>query len=67
MDSRKRRADLSLVTLGPDGEYFLKAQNGKTWWGGISTAMSKTIRSIGNDRLKFMDFGEDNTYFIRYS
>ena len=67
MDSRKNRDDLSLVTLGPDGEYFLKAQNGKMWWGGISTAMSKTINKIGKDRLKFMDFGEDNTYFIRYS
>ena len=67
LESRKNRTDLSFVTLGPDGEYCLKAQNGKMWWGGISTAMSEKINQIGKDRLKFMDFGEDDTYFIRYS
>ena len=30
MDSRKFRSDLTCVSLGPDGEWFLRAQNGSS-------------------------------------
>ena len=31
---RQERCDLSCVSLAPDGEYYMSAQNGRAWWGG---------------------------------
>ena len=63
--ARDRRSDLACVSLGPDGEWYMKANNGKSWWGGVSDRCSNEIKSI-KDRIKFMDFGDDDSYLIRY-
>ena len=66
---RKDRPDLVCVTLGPDGEgWFMKAENGQMWWGGISDELDENIQellSTGNF-LNFLDFGEDGSYFVSY-
>jgi hypothetical protein len=66
--SRDDRADLSIVNLGPSGEWFLKAKNGRMWWSGISNELDKVIAKIldtGNF-LHNVDFGSDNSYFVSY-
>ena len=53
-------------SLGPDGEYYIAAKNGRAWWGGMTTKALQDMRKF-NDRIKFMDFGDDDTYLFRYS
>lgn len=36
--AREDRPDLICCHLGPSGEWFLKARNGRCWWGGIRYA-----------------------------
>lgn len=66
--SRDDRADLVTVNLGPSGEWFVKARNGRMWWSGISTDLDRVIAKILNDGhyLHFMDFGENGSYFVSY-
>ena len=71
IDRRGRRADLQAVSLGPAGEWFLCANNGRCWWGGWSSdsGLPDDIEKIEEDDggVKFIDFGYDDTYIIRYS
>ena len=66
--SRDDRADLVAVNLGPSGEWFLKARNGRMWWSGISTELDQVIANILNagNYLHFLDFGENGSYFVSY-
>lgn len=66
--SRDDRADLVTVNLGPSGEWFVKARNGRMWWSGISTELDRVIAKILNDGhyLHFLDFGEKGSYFVSY-
>lgn len=66
--SRDDRADLVMVNLGPSGEWFLKAKNGRMWWSGISDELDKVIGNIlnSNNYLHFIDFGEHGSYFVSY-
>ena len=65
---RLDRPDLVCVTLGPSGEWFLRARNGRMWWGGISEDLDEMIQQLlESDRyLNFLDFGDDGTYFLSY-
>jgi hypothetical protein len=66
--SRDDRADLALVNLGPGGEWFLKARNGRMWWSGISHELDKVIADIlgAGHFLHFLDFGENGSYFVSF-
>lgn len=65
--SRKDRGDLVRVTLGPSGEWFVKARNGRMWWGGLTDAADASIQALLKDHeLCFLDFGEDGSYFVSY-
>ena len=66
--TRRHASDLSAVSLGPTGEWFLQAQNGRTWWGACAHVVDETddIQNQGGD-IKFIDFGSDNSYVIRWS
>ena len=66
--TRRNAPDLSAVSLGPTGEWFLQAQNGRTWWGACAHVVDETddIQNQGGD-IKFIDFGSDNSYIIRWS
>ncbi len=63
---RNKKGDLECVSLGPAGEYYLKAKNGRAWWGGMTTENLATATKH-RDRIEFMDFGDDDTFFLRYS
>jgi hypothetical protein len=68
LSSRDDRADLAIVNLGPAGEWFLKARNGRMWWSGITEKLDKVIADILNagHYLHFLDFGENGSYFVSY-
>eukprot|EP00934_Nitzschia_sp_Nitz4_P003833 Nitzschia sp. Nitz4//scaffold48_size128905//8730//9950//NITZ4_003576-RA/size128905-processed-gene-0.71-mRNA-1//1//CDS//3329552910//3823//frame0 len=68
LNARDDRADLVTVNLGPSGEWFVKARNGRMWWSGISADLDKVIAGILNagHYLRFLDFGENGSYFISY-
>jgi hypothetical protein len=68
LKERKERPDLVCVTLGPKGEWFLRTENGRLWWGGIGDELDELIQSLlESDRfLNFLDFGEDHSYFVSY-
>ena len=69
---RNRKGDLKCVSLGSNGQWFLEANNGRAWWGGLST---KTLRKIDEvkDRIKFLDFGtfdvdeNEDDFLVRYT
>ena len=63
--SRNGKCDLACVSLGPSGEFYVRTQNEKAWWGGMTTKNLQTVSSV-KDRITFLDFGDDDTYFLRY-
>jgi len=66
--AREDRPDLAAVNLGPAGEWFLKAKNGRMWWSGISPELDQVIANILNsgNYLHFLDFGDNGSYFVSY-
>jgi hypothetical protein len=68
LHERKERADILCVNLGPAGEWFLKAENGRMWWGGVHRDTDKAIMDLLDDGhyLHMLDFGEDGSYFVSY-
>lgn len=68
LTDRAGRPDVVCVTLGPKGEWFLRARNGRMWWGGISHDLDDSIQSLLDDDhyLNFLDFGDDGTFFLSY-
>ena len=68
LSAREDRPDLAAVNLGPSGEWFLKAKNGRMWWSGISAELDQVIANILNagNYLHFLDFGENGSYFVSY-
>jgi hypothetical protein len=65
--SRGDRGDLVRVTLGPSGEWFVKARNGRMWWGGLTDAADAAVQQLlASHELCFLDFGEDGSYFVSY-
>jgi len=64
MDSRKNRSDIDCVALGPDGEYFISAKNGRSWWGGMT---QENMDMVANQkgRIKFIDFGGMGAFICR--
>ena len=68
--SRDRRGDLTCVSLGPSGEWYVSARNGRAWWGGLAEAQTDVVRPLA-DRITSMVFGGNlcagNRYIhIRY-
>ncbi|KAL7541594.1 hypothetical protein ACHAXR_011051 [Thalassiosira sp. AJA248-18] len=66
LNRKKKKPYLDCVSLGPDGEYFLSASNGRAWWGGMSDENLARIRVHKND-IMFMDFGDYGTFFARHN
>lgn len=61
----KSGGDLQSVSLGPGGEWYLETKNGRMWWGGLSQQAYDDLKGI-EDRVTFLDFGENDAYFLRY-
>mmetsp|Transcript_19199 Transcript_19199/g.27770 ORF Transcript_19199/g.27770 Transcript_19199/m.27770 type:complete len:330 (+) Transcript_19199:3-992(+) len=75
VEDRRRLSDLATVTLGPRGEWFVVAKNGRSWWGGLSDDLDNVISDVldeaddedGKERVvDFIDFGEKDSYFLIY-
>ena len=66
--ARSDRPDLVCVNLGPNGEWFLKARNGRMWWGGVTDETDNAILDLldAGHELSVIDFGEDGSYFVSY-
>lgn len=60
-------SDLDRVSLGPNGEWFLRA-NGRAWWGNMSNALFSEMTEIVDNGFYITDvqFGDYDTYFVRY-
>ena len=65
LKSRDLRADLTCVSLGPSGEWYVSAQNGKAWWGGMDDDQLE-IAGRYKDRVMCMVFGGDRNIHVRY-
>jgi hypothetical protein len=66
--TRKEPTKLACVNIGPSGEWFLRSQDGRVGWGGVSDEMDEAIQSLLDDGhfLNFLDFGENGSYFVSY-
>mmetsp|Transcript_18598 Transcript_18598/g.34452 ORF Transcript_18598/g.34452 Transcript_18598/m.34452 type:complete len:899 (+) Transcript_18598:133-2829(+) len=68
MEDRKGRADLLWVALGANGEWCVRSKHGRVWWEGVSVEADEALADIlaedGENELKFIDFGKDDTYFL---
>jgi ribosomal protein S27E len=67
LEARNRKPDLECVSLGPDGEYYIRAKNGRKWWGGISESNLAIIEEVRHRGIMFIDFADDNTFLCRYN
>lgn len=65
---RRDKDDLVAVSLGPTGEWFLRAENGRLWWGGVSDDLDDAIQHLidTGHYLNFLDFGDGGSYFVSY-
>mmetsp|Transcript_9793 Transcript_9793/g.18414 ORF Transcript_9793/g.18414 Transcript_9793/m.18414 type:complete len:378 (-) Transcript_9793:101-1234(-) len=57
------------ITMGANGEYFLKDVQGNMWWGGLSNVVNGVLDEVIDDgnEIDFMDFGSLNdSYFLIY-
>jgi hypothetical protein len=69
LDERKDKSDLLVcVNLGPSGEWFMKTEGGRMWWGGVHKETDLAIMQLMDDghSLHTLDFGEDGSYFVSY-
>ena len=62
----RNRSAPKFVSLGPNGEYFIRLENGRMWWGGMSDVGNKRTRKLGNE-LKSLYFGDRYSWFARYT
>jgi len=54
------------MSLGPDGEYFMRTKDGQTWWGGTTEENIDRIAKV-KDRAEFIDFADDDAFLCRYT
>ncbi|KAL3945075.1 MAG: hypothetical protein SGBAC_000866 [Bacillariaceae sp.] len=68
LEERDCRADLVTVNLGPEGEWFLKAKNGRMWWNEISDELDGEINDIldSGKYIYHMDFGAGGSFFLSF-
>ena len=62
----RNRSAPKFVSLGPNGEYFIRLENGRMWWGGMDDDGMKDTRKLGN-KLKSLYFGDRYSWFARYT
>jgi hypothetical protein len=58
---------LDFVSLGPNGEWYMKTETGQSYWGGGSSEFDNAIRKIKRSRIKRVYWGYAGQYFIRYT
>lgn len=66
MKDRNDRADLLWASIGVNGEWCVKANNGNIWWGNVTKEADEALTEIPGQDLMFIDFGIDGSYFLLY-
>jgi hypothetical protein len=68
LQDRRSKADLDTVTLGPSGEWFMRARNGRMWWGGTSEDFDELMDYLEESGRTptSVDFGEYSAYFVTH-
>mmetsp|Transcript_14142 Transcript_14142/g.21220 ORF Transcript_14142/g.21220 Transcript_14142/m.21220 type:complete len:357 (-) Transcript_14142:75-1145(-) len=65
-----RASNIDCITMGANGEYFVKDKEGQMWWGGVSEVIDEIFNDMeekGRD-LQFVDFGcMKDSYFMMYT
>ncbi|CAD7926944.1 unnamed protein product [Amoebophrya sp. A120] len=64
--NQRNLADLEFVSLGPDGDYFVRAMNGRSWWNlpvHISNDLNKETKAGAS--VKSIYFGSAGNVFVR--
>jgi len=56
---------IETAAIGPNGSYYLKLNNGISWWSGIPTGVTNAIDKQ-HGTITFVDFGADGNFFVRY-
>eukprot|EP00949_MAST-11_sp_MAST-11-sp1_P003661 g3661.t1 len=59
-----RNKTLLAIALGPDGEFFIRMSH-RSWHSGSSKFLDAMVPS--SRHVKFVDFGENGSFIIRYS
>jgi hypothetical protein len=69
MTSRNHKRDLKAASLGPDGEWFVSAQNGRSWCGGWTDELRDAVWDIEREggTVTFIEFGDDGTFILRHT
>jgi hypothetical protein len=53
LEERQFRGDLVTVSLGADGEaWFMKARNGRMWWGGLSDDLDEQVQALLESKVR---------------
>lgn len=61
----KGAAKVRHVTLGPQGEWYLRIANGRAWLGGLPNSFYEHIESI-RDSISAVYFGDEGSFFARH-
>jgi len=62
--------DITSITMGPSGEWFLQVENGDVWWGGVSKRIDNLFHSLttGKDIKvpRLVVFGKHGSFIMTY-
>lgn len=68
MNDRQNEADLKWCSIGPNGQWCVKAKNNRVWWDALpkeaDDSLTEFMAEDGQVELCFLDFGVDSTYFL---
>jgi hypothetical protein len=65
-----RASNIDCITMGANGEYFVKDKEGQMWWGGVSEVIEEVFNEMDENgrELQFVDFGcLNDSYFMMYN
>jgi hypothetical protein len=66
MKDRNDRADLLWAAIGVNGEWCVKSNDGKLWWGNVTNEADEALSEILAQDVMQIDFGTDGSYFLLY-
>jgi hypothetical protein len=68
LNKNGRAKNIECITMGSNGEFFVKNKEGSMWWGGLSKKVDRVFDEIIDDAdktLYFVDFGDSSgTFFM---
>jgi hypothetical protein len=66
--SEQKNGNIKYIAAGPEGQYFILKENGRSLWGGTPNSFDTMMEDIKNQgSLIFVCFGASDTFFARFS